>query len=579
MASSSASGSSHSHDLTCDVCLEIYQNPKFLPCHHTFCVGCIQNLADCHRDNPTFPCPTCHKQTTLPSGGVTALQSNFYISSDDLERARNGNLFCPIHIQWELELFCVPCDQAICISCKLTDHESHETVYYDKAAELKKKELTGERSRVQNVLAGLVQRVEAVNRRRQLLQDQKAAVEVAIRARHAAVIVAADEARDKELTSLQALNDKLQGGLAADPARLQENLDEARKLDQRIEHAVNSTEGCELLTVLKDMKDIRVSEQCLAKLASLGRVDVLCSHPDLRCTITSDVTKCVRGFMGTVVEEVEENTHTDEVVAVERFRCGEENDIEVYSLCPDDVGGVVMSFARRGSREDAPSEKFDEDGKHLSTMKEAAGKVSWINTGKGDVVYLPPTRDLVFTQNKTQTPTHIRLENPLSGQADVWRVALTSRMPFTAESIYQFSINVGAHRAHDVDAREHLLAVVEEGHSPDLQRKVLIYRRSKKDAVAAYTPATAAFQPTDVCFYELGGQQVLLVADEAGDCIHVLDVHQDDGAVRFLRYLAPGCSLLVQPTTLNVDHKGRLWVACRGGSILTMEPTVCTCVY
>ena len=91
--------------------------------------------------------------------------------------------------------------------------------------------------------------------------------------------------------------------------------------------------------------------------------------------------------------------------------------------------------------------------------------------------------------------------------------------------------------------------------------------------MAAYTPATAAFQPSDVCFYELGGQQVLLVADEAGDCIHVLDVHQDDGVVKFLRYLAPGCSLLVQPTTLNVDQKGRLWVACRGGSILTMEPT------
>ena len=278
--------------------------------------------------------------------------------------------------------------------------------------------------------------------------------------------------------------------------------------------------------------------------------------------------------MGAVVEEVKEKTHTDEVVVLERFRCGEENDIEVYSLCPDDVSGVIVSFARRGLREDAPSENFDTNGKHLSTLKEAAGKVSWINTGEGDALCLFPRRDLIITQSKTRTLTHIRLKNQLSGQADIWRVALTSRNPFTAESRYQFSITVGAHRAHDVDAREHLLAVVEEGHSPDLQRKVLIYRRPEKDAVAAYTPATAAFQPSDVCFYELEGQQVLLVADEAGDCIHVLDVHQDDGAVRFLRYLAPGCSLLVQPTTLSVDHKGRLWVACRGGSILTMEPTV-----
>ena len=218
MANNSASGLFHPHNLICDVCLEIYQDPKFLPCHHTFCTGCIQKLADCHRDNPTFPCPTCHKQTTLPAGGVAALQSNFYISSDVLERARKGNLFCPIHIQWELELFCVPCDQAMCISCKQMDHHSHQTVDLDKAAKLKKKELTGERSRVQNVLAEIVQQVEAVMSRRQRLQDRKTAVEAAIRARHAAVIAAADEARDKEKASLQALNDKLEGGLAADLA-------------------------------------------------------------------------------------------------------------------------------------------------------------------------------------------------------------------------------------------------------------------------------------------------------------------------------------------------------------------------
>ena len=73
-----------------------------------------------------------------------------------------------------------------------------------------------------------------------------------------------------------------------------------------------------------------------------------------------------------------------------------------------------------------------------------------------------------------------------------------------------------------------------------------------------------------MCFYRLGGQQVLLVSDEGNDAIHVVNVQ--DGTMRFLRYLAPGCPLVVQPTALNTDAQGRLWVACRGGDIITMTP-------
>ena len=30
--------------LTCSVCLEQYTNPKTLPCHHSFCLKCIEQL-------------------------------------------------------------------------------------------------------------------------------------------------------------------------------------------------------------------------------------------------------------------------------------------------------------------------------------------------------------------------------------------------------------------------------------------------------------------------------------------------------------------------------------------------------
>ena len=63
---------------------------------------------------------------------------------------------------------------------------------------------------------------------------------------------------------------------------------------------------------------------------------------------------------------------------------------------------------------------------------------------------------------------------------------------------------------------------------------------------------------------------MLLIADEYNDVIHVVDVQND--RLTFFRFLDPGCPLLLQPTALNTDHGGRLWVGCRGGRLVTFEP-------
>ena len=32
--------------LECTICLEQFKNPKMLPCQHTFCENCLQNLVE-----------------------------------------------------------------------------------------------------------------------------------------------------------------------------------------------------------------------------------------------------------------------------------------------------------------------------------------------------------------------------------------------------------------------------------------------------------------------------------------------------------------------------------------------------
>jgi hypothetical protein len=123
----------------------------------------------------------------------------------------------------------------------------------------------------------------------------------------------------------------------------------------------------------------------------------------------------------------------------------------------------------------------------------------------------------------------------------------------------------------DVDNSETLFVVVEEAVPPLIHRKVCLYRRPGPNAVATYTSPVKPFQPADVCFYTLEGRQLLLVADEASDAVHVVQVTET--SMTFLHCLDTGVPSLVRPSALNVDILGRLWVGCGLGRVLALTPT------
>ena len=53
--------------LTCAICLDLYTNPKTLPCLHSFCQQCLESLPlDPQGDNYFISCPTCRHCTQLP---------------------------------------------------------------------------------------------------------------------------------------------------------------------------------------------------------------------------------------------------------------------------------------------------------------------------------------------------------------------------------------------------------------------------------------------------------------------------------------------------------------------------------
>ncbi|XP_053372703.1 uncharacterized protein LOC123561872 [Mercenaria mercenaria] len=62
--------------ITCQICMEIFESPRILPCQHTFCKKCVICLLQRHcldgngkLKKTTFPCPNCRRECKIRKKG------------------------------------------------------------------------------------------------------------------------------------------------------------------------------------------------------------------------------------------------------------------------------------------------------------------------------------------------------------------------------------------------------------------------------------------------------------------------------------------------------------------------------
>ena len=62
--------------LECPVCFEKMCLPKQLPCGHTFCIVCLNKIAE-EKQRNQINCPNCRKTHNLPKNGVNGFNNNY----------------------------------------------------------------------------------------------------------------------------------------------------------------------------------------------------------------------------------------------------------------------------------------------------------------------------------------------------------------------------------------------------------------------------------------------------------------------------------------------------------------------
>ncbi|KAL8622482.1 hypothetical protein ACOMHN_034146 [Nucella lapillus] len=543
-----------------------YQVSKFLPCFHTFCSSCIQSVADSNSADG-FPCPVCETRTSLPPGGVAYLQTNSFVirNEDHHEEVVPVNSdMCTTHNDNKTEFFCKDCDEPVCKDCVLKEHENHKTETLTTAVSHKKTEIEKERPRLQGVLSDLGDNVASLQEEKSTMGKKITTLERDLLNRHGLIISAADEMKDRVLASLKSQHISLVNDIDQEIAQQESFIGELGNLFLKVKGTLDSGTDDQILAVAKDVTSGLRNQRAMDVTLSSRRARML-QRPFLHYNIsTSHALETITRFLGWE-QKVNVRKAEPEMTVTERFHCEQNSNVEVFSLCYLD-GNVVVSYEFCGMDMNAHVKEFKDTGL-LVKIHDKKGKLSCRRFAENVVVFLDnPGR--CHTYNKSPTAAHFSLQSKASRRAEVMRHTVISQEPFKYEINLEFTIRMGLFRTFDVDDTEQYLAVVDFAKSSTNRRSVHLFRHSEEMSVCTYEPPSNC-QLTDVCFYTLRGQKVLLITDEHMDAIHVVTIEED--SLYFVRYLCVDSPSLIQPTAITVDLQDHLWVACRGGAILMLE--------
>ncbi|XP_016383237.1 tripartite motif-containing 13-like isoform X2 [Sinocyclocheilus rhinocerous] len=131
-------------DLTCPICCCLFEDPRVLPCSHSFCKKCLEGILDGNRGpawRPPFKCPTCRKETV--HNGIASLQVNYslrgIVEKYNRIRVMPRMSLCRVHSGQPLNIFCATDLKLICGFCATTgDHKGHKFCALEEAYEREK---------------------------------------------------------------------------------------------------------------------------------------------------------------------------------------------------------------------------------------------------------------------------------------------------------------------------------------------------------------------------------------------------------------------------------------------------------
>ena len=110
-------------NITCAVCSKPYNDPRILPCLHSYCLQCLHHEIEKSGSQQMFQCPICERNTSIPVGGASVLPQNLHLGFEVevagymSKMGNNSDVACDHCIDGDngpAVVFCCTCHQFLC---------------------------------------------------------------------------------------------------------------------------------------------------------------------------------------------------------------------------------------------------------------------------------------------------------------------------------------------------------------------------------------------------------------------------------------------------------------------------------
>ena len=114
-------------EATCEKCDKYYEDPRILPCLHSFCLGCLEKELETQETQSSLHCPSCKEKVTLSENGVSDLPQDLHKANEAeisriSEKVEDADEYCDncgrTDTTGKAVAYCIECKDYLCKFCE-----------------------------------------------------------------------------------------------------------------------------------------------------------------------------------------------------------------------------------------------------------------------------------------------------------------------------------------------------------------------------------------------------------------------------------------------------------------------------
>ncbi|NWU66448.1 TRI59 protein, partial [Pterocles burchelli] len=140
-------------ELTCSICYSIFEDPRVLPCSHTFCRNCLEGVIQLSSNfsiwrplRVPLKCPNCRSIVEIPAAGTESLPINFALKAiiEKYQQEDHSDVAtCSEHYRQPLNVYCLLDRKLVCGHCLTIGKHNGHPIDDLQSAYIKEKEASG----------------------------------------------------------------------------------------------------------------------------------------------------------------------------------------------------------------------------------------------------------------------------------------------------------------------------------------------------------------------------------------------------------------------------------------------------